>query len=186
MIATALALLVAACGGSPSSTGGSSNGAGAANSRALAFSHCMRSHGLRDYPDPNSSGGIPKETPQQLGVSPSAFQVAQRACAHLLPSSGGMTQVQKQQALRSYRDFTACMRSHGVGDWPDPTTDSEGRAIFEIQGIDPDSQRISTDIQACRHLLTSASVTGPPHAGWPFMCSETGAEPWSAGPCSRD
>ena len=76
-----LALLAAACGGSPSSTGpgGSSNAGGpassqAASSKAVAFSHCMRSHGVPAFPDPTRRGGVPKVTPQQVGVSNSQFQ----------------------------------------------------------------------------------------------------------------
>ncbi len=64
-------LVAAACGGSPSSTGsgGSSNAAGSTDSHQVAFSRCMRSNGVTNYPDPDSSGVIPKESSQQLGVS---------------------------------------------------------------------------------------------------------------------
>lgn len=187
-----VALMVAACGGSPSSTG--STNSPSADSRALAFSSCMRNHGIHNYPDPNSSGATPKETAGQLGVSQSRFQAAQSACAHLLPTSdsGGMTQAQKEHGLNSYRNFTGCMRSHGVGSWPEPATDSEGRPIFEIRGIDPGLPRITTKINECKHLLSQASTQGPGQGvvgvgvGWPFMCSDTGSEPWSDGPCSRD
>lgn len=187
----ALALLLAACKASPSSnsSGGSSNAGGSPQAEELAFSRCMRLHGVRNYPDPTRTGP-PKTSAQQLGVSSSRFQAAQRACQHLFPNSnsGGMSQAQKQQALRSYRNFTRCMRSHGVGNWPEPTTDSAGRAIFQIQGIDPSLPQISTRINECDHLvhLTMGSQMGPQYSVWPFMCSDTGTEPWSAGPCSRD
>jgi hypothetical protein len=93
MIATAgLALLAAACA-SPSSTGpgGSSNAAVAAtiqstsSQKTLAYSGCMRSHGVPNFPGPDSSGQIPKETAQQLGVSDSRLQAAQGACQDLWP-----------------------------------------------------------------------------------------------------
>ena len=102
IIATAsLALPAAAFGsGSPSSTvaGGSTTARASALSqstnvqKALAFSRCMRSHGVPKFPDPNSSGAIPKVSLQQLGVSSTAFQAAQRACQHLLPNSGQSSQ----------------------------------------------------------------------------------------------
>ena len=83
-VMAAAALLAAACGGSPSSTGsgGSPNAGGSANSpSAVAYSQCMRSHGVPNFPDPDSSGQIPKEAQtQQLGVSDSRFQAAQAAC----------------------------------------------------------------------------------------------------------
>ena len=95
-VATAgLALLAVACA-SPSSagTGGSSNAAVAAkmqsaNNRSadlqmvLAYSRCMRSHGVPNFPDPGSSGQVPKESVQQLEVSDARLQTAQEACLHL-------------------------------------------------------------------------------------------------------
>jgi hypothetical protein len=119
IIATAaLALLAAACGGaSPSST------ASGDSPSAVAFSSCMRSHGVPNFPDPDSSGGIPKETPQQLGVSGSRYQSATQPCGHLLPGGGssGRTQADVQQWWRGMLSFAHCMRSHGVSNWPDPT-----------------------------------------------------------------
>ena len=55
----------------------------------LAFSACMRSHGVPTFPDPDSSGAIPKAGPQQLGVSTSRFQQAQSACQPTCSRRGG-------------------------------------------------------------------------------------------------
>ena len=123
--ATALALLAAACGGSPSSTGsgGSSNAGGAANQRDVAYSHCMRSHGVPNFPDPRGSGGVPKETAQQLGVSNSQLQAAQNACQHLLPNTGNIDDdpAALHQWWTQMLHFARCMHSHGVPNWPDPS-----------------------------------------------------------------
>lgn len=159
MAALAL-LLLAACGSSPSS-GGSSNPGGStssasADSQALAYSHCMHSQGVPNFPDPDSHGVLPKVTPQQVGVSQSKFQAAETACAHLLQP----TQSQTRQLMTGYRNFAHCMRSHGVQNWPDPTTDSSGRPIFNIPGIDPNSQQVSAAADACSHLLPRSSA-GP-------------------------
>ncbi len=150
IIATAtLVLLAAGCGGSPSSagSGGSPNAAGSMNSpSAVAYSACMRSHGVPNFPDPNSSGTLPKTSAQQLGVSSSQLQAAQRACQHLLPATGGSfdqqvrqcylagncPQTLVQQMLTVGRKFAQCMRSHGVPNWPDPTLDSHGRPFFNL------------------------------------------------------
>jgi hypothetical protein len=93
--AAGLALLAAACGGSSgshvaqlgstttkSSTFSNAPGASAQQNGALAFSRCVRFHGVPSYPDPSSGGLLPKKTPQQLGVSSSEFQAAQSACIH--------------------------------------------------------------------------------------------------------
>ena len=159
LIATAaLVLLAAACSGSPSSTGagGSSSTGGATSSpSAVAYSHCMRSHGVPDFPDPGSSG-IPKVSPQQLGVASSRWQAAQSTCARLLRP----TQGQARQIVTGMLNFARCMRSHGVPDWPDPTTGSNGQPEFDIPGIDPDSPRISNTAGECTRLLVQ-SATGP-------------------------
>jgi hypothetical protein len=125
-----LAVLAAACSGSPSSTGpgSSSNAGGATSSRStsshlLAFSQCVRSHGVPSWPDPNSSGGLPKLTPQQLGVSSSQLQAAENDCQRLLPNTGNIDD--NPVALRQWWDgmakFARCMHSHGVPNWPDPS-----------------------------------------------------------------
>ena len=90
--AAALALLGAACSDSPASagSGGSPNAGGSASSpSAVAYSGCMRSHGVPDYPDPSSSGTLPKPDAQAFGVSSSQFNAAQTDCQHLLPATGG-------------------------------------------------------------------------------------------------
>ena len=77
----ATVLLVSACGAHPSVSVQASRG-------PLAFSQCMRSNGVSNFPDPGSGGAIPKESVEQLGVTSSRFQSAQRACQHLLPNGG--------------------------------------------------------------------------------------------------
>jgi hypothetical protein len=184
IIATAaLALLAAACtSGSPSSTGsgGSSSAGGSTNSpSAVGFSRCMRSHGVPNYPDPDSSGALPKTDPQRLGISSSQLRAAQTACQDLLPSTGGsVQQVQQcflagdcppavvQRLLNVERRFAQCMRSHGVPHWPDPTIDSQGRPVFAISvskdGFDPHSPQISAKGDECSHLMPD--VPGAPLA----------------------
>jgi hypothetical protein len=94
-----LALLAAACGGGSSSAGpGGSRGAGGSvpSPSALAYSACMRSHGVPKYPDPGSSRQLPKTGAQLPGVSSSQYQAAQQACRHLLPAGGPLPQQEHQ------------------------------------------------------------------------------------------
>jgi hypothetical protein len=148
LAATALTLLATACSNSPASTtSGSLDAGGAANSpSAVAYSGCMRSHGVPGYPDPGGSGQLPKASAQQLGVSSSQFQAAEQACQHLYPTDGGSFQqlIQEcettgdcpltvvQPALNVMREYAECMRSRGVPNFPDPTIDSEGRPFFNV------------------------------------------------------
>jgi hypothetical protein len=166
-----VALLVTACGGSPSagSSGSPSTGGSTNSPSAVAFSRCMRTHGVPNYPDPDGNGTLPKGTAQQFGVSDSRYQTAQKACAHLLPNSGGVSQAVIQRAMNGMRRFAQCMRSHGVSNWPDPTTDRAGYPAFYLQGeIDMNAPQIVTKIHACQHLVPTTRVGGGP-AGVP-MC----------------
>ncbi|MGH3288173.1 MAG: hypothetical protein ACRDPD_26410 [Streptosporangiaceae bacterium] len=168
-----LALLTAACGGSPSSagSGGSPNAGGSANfPSAVAYSACMRSHGVPDFPDPGSGGAIPKADAQQLGVSSSQFSAAQQACQRLLPASGGSLEDQAhqcmvsgvcpqalvQQMLTAQRQFARCMRSRGEPNFPDPTLDSQGRPVFvwsiSKTGMNPNSAQFQAKEAECQRL----------------------------------
>ena len=57
----------------------------------------MRSHGIPDFPDPDSSGQISKEEIVHLGVSTSVLQTAQRACMSLWPYQPPSQAQQRQQ-----------------------------------------------------------------------------------------
>lgn len=128
-----LALLAAACGGSPGSrvaqlgsrtsqSDPSPSTALTQQNGALAFSRCMRSHRVPTYPDPGTDGRLPKQTPQELGVSSSGFQTAESACIHLVPNGGQPTQNQIQQYRSVMLVYARCIRAHGVPDMPDPNS----------------------------------------------------------------
>jgi hypothetical protein len=155
-----LALLVSACGGS-SSAGGPTNSQ-SPTSQMLAFSRCMRSQGVSEFPDPPTSGKLAVPSAQRLGVTSTQFQAAQSACQRLLPTGGpGITQAEVQQEWHEFRTFTQCMRHHGMPNWPEPTNRSETdkRPIFKIQPVDPnsainpDSPQIRAKLHACDSLL---------------------------------
>jgi hypothetical protein len=165
IVAAGVALLAAACSASSSgasSSGASSSGAGSnspsasgagassagasASSPLVAYSQCVRSHGVPNFPDPGSAG-VPKGSAQQFGVSSSQLQAAEGACQHLLPtaesfqqqvqqceSTGDCPQAVVHQALTVMRQYAQCMRSHGVLNFPDPTVGSGGRPVFDVSG----------------------------------------------------
>ena len=140
-----LALLAAACGGSPSGHATQQDG-------AVAFASCMRSHGVQNWPDPSSGGVFDKSklTSQQLGASTSRVQAAQRGCQHLLPTSGSRpSPAQVQQVKAQALDFSRCVRGHGVPTFPDP--DGTGRIPDPASaGIDQGSPKFQAANQACR------------------------------------
>jgi hypothetical protein len=137
-------LLAAACGGTPSTT----DKGGTTNSHQVAFSRCMRSNGVTNYPDPNSSGVIPKESSQELGVTSSKFQSAQGACQHLLPNGGhGPNQAEVQQVKAQGLKFAQCMRGHGVA-LPDPGSDGQIPDPASV-GLNQGSPSFQAGNQAC-------------------------------------
>jgi hypothetical protein len=135
----------------------------------------MRSNGVPTFPDPDSSGEIPK--PQVIDArkgNPSRFDSANSACRHLLPNGGnGDTPAQIAQDWNEFRQFARCMRHHGVANWPDPTNRSptDRRPTFAIAGLglDASSSHLRATAQQCAsplHLPPDASMipSGPPPA----------------------
>ena len=85
----------------------------------------MRSHGVPNFPDPDSSGEISKEKVVPLASSP-PFRPAQTACEYLLPDGGtGQSAGQRQANAAEMLAFARCLRSHGFPGVPDPTSSGQ-------------------------------------------------------------
>ena len=124
----------------------------------LAFSACVRSHGVPTFPDPESSGNLPASAKQTAHSNPH-YAAAQTACRNLLPNGalppgGEPTQTALPTMERDALNFGRCMRSHGVSNWPDYTLRG-GIPIFDLHGtnIDPNSPQIVTKQVRCKSLL---------------------------------
>lgn len=134
---------------------------GSGSSLALEYSRCMRSHGVSKFPDFSRLGPLLNGSPkvgasmQQLGVSSSEFQAAQRACRHVVPNGGQPTPAASQRDLNAMRSFATCMRSHGVPDWPDPTNGPAGWGfdLVNVNGFDPNSPQIDNTMSDCQRRL---------------------------------
>ena len=162
----AAALLAAACSSSPSSTGsgGAPNGGGSSTYQtAVAYTRCVRSHGIPDFPDPDSSGQISKERVLQLKVSGSVLEAAQAACQSLWPYQPP-SQAQQRQELADDLKFAQCMRSRGLPNFPDPTPGADGpRFVLSISkdGFDPHSPQVLAKAHGCQHVLPAGSGLPP-------------------------
>src|SRR5438067_3344914 len=151
-----LGLLAASCGGSPSTNGvaqltttsssttttGSSTGVSKAAS-ARAFSSCMRKNGVPNFPDPNSRGDLTINAGPGSGLNPNSpqFKHAQSACAKFLPNGGKVDPAAQAKALQAALKFSACMRAHGITNFPDPQASGGGITLGfrRGSGIDPQS-----------------------------------------------
>ena len=162
--AAGLALLAAACGGSPGShvaqlsTSTTRSGRprrGSTHDQALAYARCIRSHGVSLWPDPESSGAFDKSklTPHQLGVSTSQIGTAEKACRSLVPTYSATQQSHVLvQALR----FSRCMRAHGAANFPDP----ESNGAIVIPHAMESSPAYLAALQFCVHKY---GVPPPPN-----------------------
>lgn len=158
--AAALSLLIVGCG-----SGSSTTAATTAQNGLVAYSQCMHSHGVPNFPDPTRGGEIPKDKIVALAGSPQ-FQVAQRACQHVMPASGLGPQKTAQPTRTRLADalaFARCMRARGFPSFPDPT--SQGQLTPQVvaaAGIDlhqPDLLRAGLACVPVTHgLLTRAAV----------------------------
>jgi hypothetical protein len=171
--AAGLALVVGGCGGGSAgpgvaqapttrsnhgATNGSNNNGGSHASGPAAFSACMRSHGVPNFPDPDAQGRLRLQGGPGTGINPNSpqFQAAQKACQKLLPGGGKAASPAQQarfqqQALR----FSACMRAHGVTHFPDPQASNGGLTLVfgKNSGIDPNSPQFKAAQKACQKLL---------------------------------
>ena len=166
---TRLALIVA-CGLGIAACGSSSNNerknSAKGYSQALAFSKCMRAHGVSNYPDPTTSpgGGVELSIRSNSGVNTEApaFQSAQTSCKHLLPGGGPGSGPPSPEAMAHMLQVSECMRAHGISGFPDPTTklpshpsdysgvmDHNGAVLAIPNSIDPQSPAFEQAAAAC-------------------------------------
>ena len=158
----ALSLLVSACGSSaeshvaqlgtnPTTTASSpsldsptTSSQPTSSEGTLAFSRCVRAHGVPNYPDPDGSGQLPADGKEIARSSP-RFPAAENACMHLL-SGGAGTPQQRQQKLAFALKLAQCIRTHGFPTFPDPTAAGQGLP----PGLDPNSSQFEAAETICQ------------------------------------
>jgi hypothetical protein len=179
-----LSLLAAACGGGSSgakvaqvgTTGstrssGTSNGSGSGD--PTKYSACMRSHGVSNFPDPDSEGRIKitsgvSANGQKTGVdvhSPQ-FDRARKACDKLLPNGGRPTAAEQAKEQQQMLKFAQCMRAHGVPKFPDPKAGG-ALTLGSKAGVDPNTPAFQAAQKACQKLVP----------GGPIVSARSGAPP---------
>jgi hypothetical protein len=169
--ASALALL-AGCGGgggSPGAASGASATTAATTSTQngtttvqigsfpgrLAFARCMRSHGIPNWPDPTSDGGFDKFKLRQLRLNVSRVRAIEETFCKYDFEPGGQPQGQTiTPADRvDYLRAAACIRSHGVPDFPDPTFQNSTVRFNIPPNIDPNSPQAKRAEAICVKLI---------------------------------
>lgn len=139
---TCAALLATGCGSPSSNSGTNSNDGGNSAAQggntktryqqAVAYAHCVRSHGYPAFPDPLPNGAYPNNG--TLDLSSPQFKTAARECKNLEPPPNYSQYQAGYQALLRY---SACMRQNGVLDYPDPVLSNNGVTISFKRGTGP-------------------------------------------------
>jgi hypothetical protein len=155
-----LALLAAACGGG-GSTGDSSEG------DPEAYSACMRTHGVPNFPDPDSTGrikitsGVRDGQKTGVDVNSPQFKKAERACQKLQPSGGTPNRQEQAKEQRAMLRFARCMRLHGVPNFPDPKFTPDGNTEMTIgKDVNPASPQFTAAKKACKGFLRNSPLAG--------------------------
>ena len=161
--AVALGVIVAGCsGGSTAPTAASTGTSGSSGSstlaEAVAYSQCIRNHGVSNFPDPvqTPDGGYGYRT---RGIDPNSasFQEALQACRSLpspWTSTGQQLSPAQQQA---WLNWAKCIRAHGVPAFPDPTF--SGNEVH-ASGIDSSSPQQQSAMDACKSQRPSVGGLG--------------------------
>lgn len=115
----------------------------------------MRANGVPDFPDPSADGKFSLKVTKGGDLNPNsgAFQSAEQKCKSLEPAGFGAGSSQSPAQQSQLLKFVSCMRSHGVSNFPDPS--SSGQMILKggSGGVDPNSPTFKTAMQSCRSLL---------------------------------
>jgi hypothetical protein len=167
-----LALIAAGCGSdsggpkvaqvSTSSTttqpseSGDEDGSGDGN--RAAFSACMRSHGVPKFPDPQPDGSLLLRAGPGTGLDPESpqFKAAGRACRKFQPPERKPSPAEQAKDRAQMLKFSACMRSHGLPKFPDPSFSADGGIQLRINrnsGLDPRSPQFKAAQKACQDLM---------------------------------
>jgi hypothetical protein len=155
VLLVALALVVAACSGGTRKAAGKGGASSSPQPSYQSFLNCMRQHGV-NLPDPD-----PDSPNVTIGPPPGSEAVwgpALQACQQYLP--GGVNAATDPQQLEALRQYTLCMRAHGVElSDPDPNT---GKSQLQGRFAGMNRDQINNDPTykaagaACAGVLQSA------------------------------
>ena len=166
-VVAGLAVAVSACGGGSNPAGAPRTATSNSQTQALAFSHCMRNRGVPDFPDLTSTSnsamriqsinGVTEVNGVRVSVSAPTFQSAMQACRSNLPG-GRVAQPVSASRRAAILQWAACMRSHRLANFPDPTFPNVGGVALKLpDGIYASSPAFKSAERACG--FTSQELT---------------------------
>jgi hypothetical protein len=129
------------------------------------FSACMRKHGIPNFPDPSSQGVISIHSGMGIDPGSPTFQSARSVCDKLLPNGGQPTPAQIAQRQQEMLQFSVCMRSHGIKDFPDPSNGGLRLSVHPGSDLDPNNPTFRNAQQACQKYLPFKGRPGTAKVG---------------------
>lgn len=159
-LTVALAIGLSGCGGSDTDDQVASAGGGGQQEQddstktddaelGRKFAACMRAEGI-DVPDPGPGGGVAmKALPAgEEGAAQARKQdAAMEKCREFLPTGGEAAKLSPED-MESMREYSRCMRSNGLPDFPDP--DPATGAIRIDPDAEVDQESVRTAAEACQ------------------------------------
>ena len=163
--ALATSVLLAACGGSGTSTNSVASSEKAREQQFLKLSKCLREHGINVS---TPTGGGPIKVQGGVGsISPQTFEAARNACKKYAPAANqNLTPQQRVEREEAVQKFAKCMREHGI---KVEAQTSGGEIRIGIHrhagegGPNPESPAFEAAQKACQSYLPFKPPPGGPN-----------------------
>jgi hypothetical protein len=157
--ATAMLALTACTGGGGGSAAPGPTG-GAVPKALVDAAKCMRDNGFPEWPDPvrleDGHWGFPDSAPQ-VAAPPACAELFRAAKSAQRPSRAAPD-------LAKLRQWAACVRAHGVVDWPDPGSDGLFDPPARLKPIE-DSPELNAATGPCESLEPPGGIGFVPGNG---------------------
>jgi hypothetical protein len=156
----------AACSRSPGGAVVATAGGGATPSatpslsflaQGIRYAQCMRQHGI-PMPDPSvdANGGVHIAGVDKQSLDGDVFNNGLRACEPYKPVAPPDLLTDK---LATQREYSRCMRAHGVENFPDP--DPDGRFPLPAEQTDPDYDQAKVACDAAAQSARASAGATP-------------------------
>jgi hypothetical protein len=146
---------VAALSSATASASASPTSSQSAYQGALAYSQCMRSHGVANFPDPTvqDGGGVGFQLGSGIDPNSAQFKAAHQACQSL--EQGGKQNGQPFDPTK-IPAWVDCVRKHGVPSFPYPTNTGTGMQLNLTAPIDQST--LQKALNTCKPIAPGGTL----------------------------